>query len=328
MDRLRGLDSLRFWLAMWVYFSHAGLPPIPLLVGDQNGLLPKVIRGGFNNLFCGVAAVIAFFVISGFCIHYPYRGSKPLLLREFYVRRYVRVLVPLGAGLVIGRFAQQDLGLLYGAILWSLVAELIYYSIYPIVRMCAGFAGWTAVVGVAFVLAFAVILTSPGTLNYHGFGPALTWALGLPCWVLGCYLAERRPSLKPAPRSSVLWLWRLSMWALSSIASVLRFHGGIGYPWSLTLLALPIFVWIGKELERYATVTPSKLWEAMGQFSYSIYLIHVLAVELTRKFLPGFDSWLGWLGQIAIMLGVSYAFYLCVERPSHTLARRLARLVR
>jgi peptidoglycan/LPS O-acetylase OafA/YrhL len=48
--------------------------------------------------------VIVFFVISGFCIHYPYHKGKPVLLREFLVRRCLRIGIPLSICLLIAYF--------------------------------------------------------------------------------------------------------------------------------------------------------------------------------------------------------------------------------
>src|SRR5580700_8070764 len=87
--RLPGIDSLRFWLALWVYFSHFGFLPLGLWIGSSTPAR-HVFSGMANNTFDGVGAVIGFFVISGLCIHYPYR-SKPVELLPFYARRYIRI---------------------------------------------------------------------------------------------------------------------------------------------------------------------------------------------------------------------------------------------
>jgi peptidoglycan/LPS O-acetylase OafA/YrhL len=63
MNRVIGLDSIRFVLAFIVVLSHGVVP----VFGD--GTIEKLIK-----LFqpTGIAAVMGFFIISGFVIHYPY----------------------------------------------------------------------------------------------------------------------------------------------------------------------------------------------------------------------------------------------------------------
>ena len=40
---------------------------------DPSNSIAWFVNGCYTTLACGLAAVIMFFVISGFCIHYPYR---------------------------------------------------------------------------------------------------------------------------------------------------------------------------------------------------------------------------------------------------------------
>ena len=73
-QRVAGLDSIRAICAFWVVMGHIGAPP--LLEGlDEANPIAKVVAGIYGNLWSGPAAVIVFFVISGFCIHYPYASD-------------------------------------------------------------------------------------------------------------------------------------------------------------------------------------------------------------------------------------------------------------
>ena len=53
-ERVPGLDTLRFFCALWVVFAH--IPPFPT---DQflgkDSLLELALRGVLKNLFCGPA---------------------------------------------------------------------------------------------------------------------------------------------------------------------------------------------------------------------------------------------------------------------------------
>lgn len=48
-----------------------------------------------EHSFFSIGAVITFFVISGIVIHFPYRFGKPLNIKEFYVKRNLRICIPM-----------------------------------------------------------------------------------------------------------------------------------------------------------------------------------------------------------------------------------------
>lgn len=289
-----------------------------------------MVLGIYNNLFCGVAAVIAFFVISGFCIHYPFTKPDELPLKAFYTRRYIRILVPLTAALALGWALGEDMLGFYQAIIWSLVAELAYYTIYPLLR--PPMIHWMrAMTVLAYGAALCVIALYPRALNFHEFGPWLTWIVGLPSWLLGCRLAAWAVTNQSLRRSAP-WMWRAAVWVFSSAASMLRFHANIGYPFTLTLLGVLVYYWVREEIRWYRTAAPPASLETLGKWSYSVYLVHGLAalgfVRLGFVRL-GFGTHPDalWVLQTATVYILSFAFFLLVERPSHGLARRVAKAV-
>src|ERR1700680_2457684 len=70
------ISRLRFVLAILGVVGHYGLP---IFHGVAKGRLWWVVRALFNNSINGPAAVIIFFVISGFCIHFPNRQGVRML---------------------------------------------------------------------------------------------------------------------------------------------------------------------------------------------------------------------------------------------------------
>src|SRR3954463_9589743 len=103
-----GLDSVCFVCAAWVLFGHFGFFPLSSFVGGSPRI-HRVVEAALGNLFSGPAAVIVFFVISGFCIHYPFRDGRPLPLKSYYSRRYVRILIPMAAAIALGVPLHLDL---------------------------------------------------------------------------------------------------------------------------------------------------------------------------------------------------------------------------
>jgi peptidoglycan/LPS O-acetylase OafA/YrhL len=236
-DRIRGLDSIRFILACWVAIGHIGL--FPLLHGiDTSSRIGWLLNGLYGASVNGPAAVIVFFVISGFCIHFPYRnGGFPRLVR-YYPRRYFRIVAPLVTAISFYGLLQVDMPLLGHSILWSIVCEEIYYLIYPCLLLIRRKLRWRPLLPLAFILGALIAWTNPGEGDYPSYGWQLNWLLALPCWLLGCVLAEKSDSLWYPVSNRRIWSWRFAVWLASCFCLGLRFHASVGYPHTLNLFAV------------------------------------------------------------------------------------------
>jgi len=82
--RLEKLESLRGFAALYVVLFHL-LPQKIMLAGVNIGLLFRF----------GPEAVIVFFVLSGFVIKYTYEKSADKSFRFYFVRRFIRLYIPL-----------------------------------------------------------------------------------------------------------------------------------------------------------------------------------------------------------------------------------------
>jgi peptidoglycan/LPS O-acetylase OafA/YrhL len=325
MKRVLPISSLRFVLAMCVLISHLG---VPVFRDQQHSLLLIWVRAFLNNTVNGAAAVIIFFIISGFCIHFPNR--KGLAVRSwklYFTRRYVRILIPMAVAIALSVPLGMKMGLFNDSILWSLLCEEIYYLLYPGLLALRDRFGWRKLMLAAWTLSVLVILTNPHARFYPSFGPGLNWALGLPCWLLGCRLAERLDGFRALPVSvQQIWMWRVGVWAVTVVISVLTFHTPVGSPWTLNLFALLGVSWLEREIRFYSNRPAPKL-ESLGEASYSIYLTHVLGLAFW-SLLPlsaSLGTWGFWLGSMLSSGSFATLFYWTVERPSHKLARRLSR---
>src|SRR4051812_16239854 len=94
-DRLKGLDSIRFVCALWVALNHVGF------FNRAASPLPHFFQAAIGVLVNGPAAVIAFFVISGFCIHYPFRHGGSPFVPEYFCRRFIRIGIPMVIAMVL-----------------------------------------------------------------------------------------------------------------------------------------------------------------------------------------------------------------------------------
>ena len=95
------------------------------------------------------------------------------------------------------------------------------------------------------------------------------------------------------------------------------------------LFALPVFFWLRVEIISARLHGANRVLEWGGQWSYSIYLVHMLVLSgFGAVALPNLGYSLNWLLLMGSVLLASYLFYLLVERPGHFLARRASLLCR
>ncbi|HVA91884.1 MAG TPA: acyltransferase [Chloroflexota bacterium] len=325
--RILGLDALRFLCALCVVQGHLRLSGY-LILDHLHGPTSLVywVRVVVNQgipIPNGPNAVIVFFVISGFCIHYPYRNEKKLNVRQFMVRRYVRVGVPaVVAGFFLYRTGFHSL---QDSVLWSVLCEMIYYSIYPLLMSLKHRFGWRWLIAGSFLLAYAVVASQMGgpyNGDFPSLGAGLTWILGLPCWLLGCLLAEKQAKFRVhGPKAQ--WLFRCGIVLASFIGTTLRFHQGIGYYWSEPALGILIYFWLGTEIAYYTVRKPWKWLEWCGSWSYSIYLFHApIAIYVGNMLKSTLSKSPLLLVELASLLVGCYLVYRLVERPAHLMARR------
>ncbi len=160
---------------------------------------------------------------------------------------------------------------------------------------------------------------------YWTFSPALTWLLASPAWLLGCLLAEQVAS-GAAPRGfGGVWTWRLATFAYAAVASAIFFHGPIkvGYPLLLAPFQLVAFRWVWAEIQHFERHPTSRILEWCGQWSYSLYLVHNIAIAMTPLD-PAHLLW-SWAARLGSVFAGALVFYAVIEAPAHWTARAAAR---
>jgi peptidoglycan/LPS O-acetylase OafA/YrhL len=324
-DRVAGLDSIRFIAACWVMFFHLGFSNT-FNVLERDNLVTRVLGAALDCVFCGPAAVIVFFVVSGFCIHFPFRNErKKLQPGTFLIRRYIRILIPLLACIVCLKFIGMTYDTVGRLVGWSIECELIYYTAYPLILILARRIGWTALILITFPLALILVLPRlPSAMMYPSFGMLWNAVLGLPCWLIGCKLAEGfKPDTLPPMRTK--WIWRVLVLFCSSLVFSCMLHLKIGFPWTLNFFAIVTFFWLKNEIyTRKENCFPILEWA--GKWSYSLYLMHgPLANVFNRMQLKTPHVIIEWTLRLMFVLIFSYLFYLAFEKTSHHLARSITK---
>ena len=326
--RLSILDALRFFLAFWVTMGHFGV--FPLFAGaDTSTRFGYILVHGWSSIVWGIPAVIGFFVISGFCIHLPFRHQEKLTVGRYYARRYVRILIPVAAAIALMRLLgdrQAIIGkhsVLWNSVLWSLFCEEIYYAVYPLARLIRNRSGWRVLLVPTFIVGATVAAICPNALDGSVLGTIEAAVVLFPIWLLGCLLAEQSDKLPSSDSSGMIWMWRTIAWLVSWVFEMIYFKEHVPLVQVLLCFGVIAYFWIKKEIAFGRVHKPWAPLASAGLWSYSLYLIHGPAMKLFISFhLPNLGFSLNWCASFAFILVLSYLFYLVVERPSHRLARK------
>lgn len=326
-----GLDSIRFYAALMVVVVHVGFMPGDWLAQYHGSLLHGAVTALWV-LFNGPAAVIVFFLISGFCIHFPSNSSESLNVFGYYARRMTRIGIPgiiAAAAFVHLRERPDDWN---QTIFWTVICEAVYYLAYPLLVALRRRTSWEFLVAASLSIALILSFSNADALraahnDYIALG-AWTWVIGLPCWIMGCWLAENYTRF-PTLSTRDIWRVRGFVFALSVGLRLFKFLSSsvlASNCVSLNLFALVLCGWLGLEIRYYMQAKPVRLTEWMGTWSYSLYLVHPLvypllaACGMTGLAIPGSVQ----LVLIYLLTPfIAYGFYLCVEWPSHRFAKHL-----
>lgn len=334
-----GLATLRLVAAAWVTLSHGARPPLAETAVAHPGL--GLFAAVNNGLFNGVAAVMMFFVISGFVIHLPQASGRALEPLEHFARRLVRIAPPALIAYFVYVLVGSDCMTRFEGILWSIWCEIAYYLLYPSLLPLMRRFGTERMIAMTTGLSLAMIVLTWPTLYHSELALVPLVAIGLPSWLLGCRLAEIHVEGR-LPSFGSPWIWRGVAVVLSAAMKIPVTHGPlpIGYPAGHWLFAIFCFFWLGREIEAFKAAPPPKLFERLGEGSYSLYLVHIPVILTMTAFAAGLVPpeaggigavglrFLIWgLGCGALFVG-TWGFYRLVELPFHHMARLLGRMAR
>ena len=321
------MDAIRFVCAFAVVMFHFGVDDLLGAFGqtDDVRILYLLLHSPFN----GLAAVAVFFVVSGFCIHFPvYHGGGRVHIVAYLIRRYLRVGIPYVAAYGFYRlmgFSTKP----YEGVFWTLVCELMYYTLYPVLLAARNrFGSWRPVLATSLLIAAVMTLSRPSRMEIYQIGVVMTWLYALPLWLFGCVLAEhfsQTAGSRPAPPKTKVWLLRASVVLAAALIYLLRETETLGYTWTLFPFGAFAAYTLRVEMEFSQMHAPSRWLESMGAWSYSLYAVHMPA----KKLIDGTLHWTGtplllWAVKLAGVLFIAFVFYLLVERPGHILARKAA----
>lgn len=334
LDRLPWLDGLRGLAALVVVFHHLYVISFHYYPADSALMENPVVKFCMTLGRWGVLGVPCFFVLSGFCIGQTWQRSKAP--RQFAVRRWRRIFPAYYASLVLVLLCAVVVKLITGVNDIAPVPALTIPNMLATLTLMTAPAShtpiitwvyWTLSYEVVFYLVLTALLLVPARARLlllcllHaavcaiGVWPGLVLAPGVlffadlwPLFGLGLALALVTQSRMVAAAIGLI-----------SLATLVPLHLGGKYPGfvasALVATGLVALCAAGIALPRCRPL------EKLGEFSYSLYLMHVpilLAVGKHFVLRPHQTPALWFLGCLAatvLMIASAYGFYRLFERP-------------
>lgn len=335
LDALRGLAA---FVVVWHHFREAFDMSMP--------------RWYLRPLLAGHAAVVLFFVLSGYVLSIPYWNGRSMPYGRYLLRRFFRIYVPyagavvvavlvasrllgaqlpltqwfyntwhtpLTAGLVLRQFLTISVSPEINTAFWSLRYEMEMSIVFPLVCwVLIRMPSWTGV-----LLALAIEKTGYMLLVHSRLGYWQIWSDTLiyaSCFLFGALLARERDVVGR-------WYGRTPQWG----KVVLLVLAVVGYSCGRDSV-LPFAACLAIMFARYSRAArwlDTPVPEYLGRISYSMYLLHATVLWAVLILLYGKVP-LVVLGAVyaGVTFAVSHLFCVGVEEPAMRWGKRLTTVAR
>ncbi|MGG2576042.1 acyltransferase family protein [Pseudomonas aeruginosa] len=348
IDSMRGVAAL---LVVWMHTSEEFVKRATASFQDDLFNIASLLD--FGRL-----GVVLFFAISGFVIPASLNGDRGTACRQFVIKRFFRLFPLYWLSIPIGLWAcwaiwgkeaslatilwnltmvQEAAG--YRSIIglyWTLQTELVFYGLCVLLFLTGLLRSAFALAGL--VLLFSAIHLLPWCLGMLGItlpvtvSPSLAFLslhLGVMCWgaLFRMWYDDRK--LHVLAKAAVVGY--VGCWALLACYA-LRYHYLVGENYPLMRFVMPYFlgVFLFALLASVVRIRMAFLvW--LGTISYSLYLLHPIAMNLLLWFVDTGAWWaqkwsLGayMLCTVGLSIVLSAATYRLVEKPTMRIGGALA----
>ncbi|MGH8593899.1 MAG: acyltransferase family protein [Gammaproteobacteria bacterium] len=347
--RKEQLDGLRFVLLLMVFATHYA--PNPLSVGYLGYALP-------------VFFVMSGFLITNVLLSAD-APSVATRLKTFYLRRILRICpayyLVVGLLIAMGSLSYPAYYLSYllniklfiaslapsaafekwfvqgwrqeSMHLWSLSVEEQFYVLYPILLYLTSVRYRTVLLFVVLLASIAARLWLMSVFPRSFFGTLLPVCAEYFIW--GCLFSclEHKKSL-----SSLSPSWTVTLAAIAAVGLIitefqLRQNGFLQFTTSNfqtpIAMAMGFFIWgLWSIDDRHvlARILTRKPFVYFGAMSYTLYLVHLLALDIYQRFpidLPFSDHTDAVVGSFVLSLVMAMSIWHLFEKPIYSLKRYL-----
>jgi peptidoglycan/LPS O-acetylase OafA/YrhL len=352
LDALRGACAGVVFLSHWHLWSDFA----------PQGAIETAVRRAFDGVYEAFVigtwplgghhpAVLGFFVLSGFCIHFPFEwrlrhGGGAPSWREYFRRRFLRIMPVYWGACLLGlafvalecaRPGGLPLLTLHAAapaahvavrlagvsgvypdeifagnyLLNTVAVEMLMYAAYPLIHRFAARGAWRALGAVFLGLHLAAIALLPWVTPFWVFNSVLM--LGL-FWYAGALAAHLYVTRGWTVRSRTVGLaWA----AFLGVKLIPHFYGlNLVKQAAWVVVCVLGLVWaLRRETDR-ADVSHRPLIRALrwtGRVSYSLYAVHTPAIMLATWALLVFAGCRDYFWQLAATLAASIVATLAMH---------------
>lgn len=288
-------------------------------------------HSGYSYTFLGQSGVDLFFVISGFVMMLvSNRKNSPA---RFGVARFLRIVPFYWLVTFIAAWAA-------GTSVGALVSSLLFWPDrpFPIVIQ-----GWSLNLEMFYYVLFALALFARRRVQLLILAvEVVILCLFIPMFSfnIGPLRAFTNPMASEFLAGACLFeLWRrnqlpvrMAAWLLGGVSIVglgaTHMFGGAPEGWTrIALWGVPCLaiVTAGLGIERSNQLPRLALLEALGDASYSIYLIHIIALQPIETILHSLWAPVALTLAIAWACAAGWIVHLVIERPLHRLSSRVTR---
>jgi peptidoglycan/LPS O-acetylase OafA/YrhL len=342
------LDAIRGVAALAVVVHHASLQRFHIIrhavfIPNQNVLFPVLF-------WMGSWGVTLFFVLSGFCIHLPQarrdleQRPRPAW-RGFYARRAFRILpthyIALAFALIAAYLWPTDLvtrptfgalaahflmihtwiSRLYfysiNAVFWSIAVEVHFYLVYPLLlwlraRIGAWFIGVLLGASLCTYLLASLLRSGDARFVAQNFFLVTWWQWGLGALLADVYVRGHIDG----PARFLFFRGASVVWIIASLALAWTDPAIAGIhlrPWLFPPICAAVVLSLTTQ---NATSHALSFVARIGAFSYSLYLVHPIALAITARLLPSHSTQplVGIFSDIVFSVALARGFFQLVER--------------
>ncbi len=323
---LATLDGLRGLAALLVLADHTGLP-------------------GFRGT--GMVGVTLFFCLSGYLLCLPFAGEGSRIvsaeyMKKYFARRFCRILPMYYFVLTAGYFYSQryedyirSLLFLQGnSILWTVLQEIHFYTLLPLIFMIHHFIFRGRLTGILIFLGGVGFAYNHNWLPIHTmYGMGHTMPLYLGIFLVGImmgYFYQKWDRIKYRNILSLLGhpgvvftMFALAV-SLPGLRSFIAGHRVVEtwvleglYPYLTGCLILGLSI---TERNRAQKFFAHSWLRAIGLISYSVYLLHPVFLDLVKYIFSTYfntqpNGVVKFLFTLVLVLPASVMTYTYIERP-------------
>lgn len=358
IDFLRGISCIGILLYhvrvdLWVGWREIQNNP-----GEYSTFTKAVAWLSTPAPFMGYA-ILLFFLISGFCIHYPNTNfPRKLCWKTYFIRRFLRIyptffcailtsavlsyifhsvwgdrdwnLNRIFAVLTLSQNYPPHIGqFLTNPSLWTIPLEFEFYILYPLVFFFLAKTKFLTLSIFAFIMSAFAVYLSKGGMPWLTFTALFFW----PSWLLGAWVAQLYRAEKLARIKLPFYLISIALvLVLALISSHEKWQSWIQYSFWTAFYFLFLIVCLIRA-EFIIGILGKKIFKSIswiGSISFSLYLIHFPFFKLFGYLHRSFweEKPVNFLTTIFYLLPVvfiAWLFYKWIENPVHKWSKRITK---